>query len=65
MTDLSEPTPPTDRRGLKANRLQRRQQRIRDEIERNRRGEYTVPTWVLVVMLIALVVGFTAFIALV
>jgi len=65
MTDLSEPTPPAGRRGLKASRLERRQQRIREEIERNRRGEYTVPTWVLVVMLIALVVGFTAFIALV
>jgi hypothetical protein len=29
----------------------RRRQKIRAEIERNRRGEYTVPTWVLVVAL--------------
>jgi hypothetical protein len=32
---------------------QRRTARIREEIARNRRGEYTVPTWVLVVALAA------------
>ncbi|GAA2145480.1 hypothetical protein [Glycomyces algeriensis] len=34
---------------------ERRTTRIRDEIARNRRGEYTVPTWVLAVALAAVV----------
>jgi hypothetical protein len=38
----------------------RRRQKIIDEIERNRRGEYVVPTWVLTVALVALVVGIAA-----
>ena len=36
--------------------LERRREKIRAEIERNRRGEYTVPTWVLALAL-ALIVG--------
>lgn len=36
---------------------ERRRQKIRAEIERNRRGEYTVPTWVLALALVAMVVG--------
>jgi hypothetical protein len=44
MTDpSSEPRKP----GL----VQRRKQKIADEIARNRRGEYTVPTWVLALIL--------------
>jgi hypothetical protein len=31
--------------------VQRRKQKIADEIARNRRGEYTVPTWVLALVL--------------
>jgi hypothetical protein len=46
-------------------RWERRQERIREEIARNRRGEYTVPTWVLAVALAAIVLGFVAFVALV
>ncbi|WP_025617639.1 hypothetical protein [Salinispora cortesiana] len=34
---------------------ERRRQKIRAEIERNRRGEYTVPTWVLALALAAMV----------
>jgi len=34
---------------------ERRTSRIREEIARNRRGEYTVPTWVLAVALAAVV----------
>jgi len=34
---------------------ERRTTRIREEIARNRRGEYTVPTWVLAVALAAVV----------
>ncbi|WP_341715914.1 hypothetical protein QQG74_17905 [Micromonospora sp. FIMYZ51] len=36
--------------------LDRRREKVRAEIERNRRGEYTVPTWVLALAL-ALMVG--------
>jgi hypothetical protein len=35
----------------------RRRARIAAELDRNRRGEHTVPTWVLVVILLALVGG--------
>ncbi|MEV0718526.1 hypothetical protein [Asanoa sp. NPDC050611] len=37
--------------------LQKRQQKVRDEIERNRRGDYKVPTWVLAALLVAVLVG--------
>jgi hypothetical protein len=41
-------------------RLDRRREKIADEIERNRRGEYAVPTWVLAALLAAIVVGLAA-----
>jgi hypothetical protein len=37
--------------------VNQRRERIRLEIERNRRGEYTVPTWVLVVALVTVVLA--------
>ncbi|MDO3705795.1 hypothetical protein Q3W71_29410 [Micromonospora sp. C28SCA-DRY-2] len=37
------------------NFIERRREKIRAEIERNRRGEYTVPTWVLAVALVVIV----------
>jgi hypothetical protein len=40
--------------------LDRRREKIADEIERNRRGEYAVPTWVLAALLAAIVVGLAA-----
>ncbi len=40
----------------------RRRRKIREEIERNRRGEYKVPTWVLTVLLVVIVVGWVLFI---
>ena len=48
----------------KARRFERRREKIREEIARNRRGEYTVPTWVLVVILVALVGGWIAVVVL-
>jgi hypothetical protein len=39
-------------------RWERRKDKIRAEIERNRRGDYKVPTWVLAAILVAIVVGF-------
>jgi hypothetical protein len=47
---------PEDRQGY----LQKRRDKVRDEIERNRRGEYRVPTWVLVALLVLMVGGFVA-----
>jgi hypothetical protein len=43
-----------------ANRVERRLERIRAEIARNRRGEYTVPTWVLATILATVVAGWVA-----
>ncbi|NUR74546.1 MAG: hypothetical protein HOU81_27365 [Hamadaea sp.] len=43
-------------------RWERRKAKIRAEIERNRRGEYKVPTWVLAAILAAVVIGFTLFV---
>ena len=38
--------------------------RIREEVERNRRGEAAIPTWVLALILVTLVGGLTLLIAL-
>jgi hypothetical protein len=46
----------------KLNWIDRRREKIRAEIDRNRRGEYTVPTWVLAVALIVIVGGWLALI---
>jgi hypothetical protein len=43
-------------------RVQKRRDRIADEIERNRRGEYSVPTWVLALILLAVIGGWAALI---
>ena len=40
--------------------LGRRRERIVAEIQRNRRGEYRVPTWVLAALLLLLVGGWAA-----
>ncbi len=42
--------------------VNRRRDKIIAEIERNRRGEYTVPTWALAAVLILLVGGWLALI---
>ncbi|MEV0647229.1 hypothetical protein AB0I28_18370 [Phytomonospora sp. NPDC050363] len=46
----------------KLSRLERRRAKIRAEIERNRRGDYKVPTWVLAVALVVFVAGWAALI---
>ncbi|THV26139.1 hypothetical protein [Glycomyces paridis] len=61
--ERAEPERPADRSAPgRASRLgsldpvaayERRTTRIREEIARNRRGEYTVPTWVLALALAA------------
>jgi hypothetical protein len=59
MTDDRPDMTPTD---VRANWLQRRRNKIVEEIQRNRRGEYTVPTWVLAAALVAIIVAFAALI---
>ena len=44
--------------------LVRRQRKIKEEIDRNRRGEYRVPTWVLATILVAILAGWAAIILL-
>ncbi len=41
-----------------------RRERIRAEIERNRRGEHVVPTWVLALILVLFVAGWVLLVAL-
>ncbi|MGH3656755.1 MAG: hypothetical protein ACRDUA_08840 [Micromonosporaceae bacterium] len=38
-------------------RRKSRREKIADEIEANRRGEYAVPTWVLFLALVAMIAG--------
>lgn len=52
---MSEQTPEKDSFDVKAGYLQRRREKIIAEIQANRRGEYTVPTWVLTVLLLAII----------
>jgi hypothetical protein len=44
------------------NRWERRRNKIREEIARNRRGEYKIPTWVLVLCLVIFVGAWAAWI---
>ncbi|MER5333608.1 hypothetical protein [Micromonospora sp. NPDC002717] len=46
---------PPDSGRARQNWVERRREKIRAEIERNRRGEYTVPTWVLALALVLIV----------
>ncbi|MFU8871486.1 hypothetical protein [Micromonospora sp. SL4-19] len=46
----------------KLNWIDRRREKIRAEIERNRRGEFTVPTWVLAAALIVIIGAWLALI---
>ncbi|GAA1793768.1 hypothetical protein GCM10009682_14540 [Luedemannella flava] len=43
---------------LREGYLQKRRNKVREEIERNRRGEYVVPTWVLVAALLLVLAAF-------
>jgi hypothetical protein len=59
MTDeMPEPPKPEPPKGF----VNKRREKIVAEIERNRRGEHKVPTWVLVVCLVALLAGLAAII---
>ncbi|MGH3735926.1 MAG: hypothetical protein ACRDT6_09940 [Micromonosporaceae bacterium] len=49
MSEQPEPPPPPRRKT--------RRDKIREEVEANRQGDYTVPTWVLFLALVAIVGG--------
>ncbi len=51
-------SPPSARQGW----LQNRREKAIAEIQRNRRGEYTVPTWVLTGALVAILAAWAAII---
>jgi hypothetical protein len=52
----SSQTPGVPRKGW----LQGRRDKVLAEIERNRRGEYKVPTWVLTLILVAVILALVA-----
>lgn len=52
------------RRDVPLNRLGRRREKIIAEIERNRLGGHTVPTWVLALVLLLIIAGFAAIVVL-
>ncbi|HEY1485364.1 MAG TPA: hypothetical protein VGF84_04620 [Micromonosporaceae bacterium] len=52
--------PRSDINEARVNRVNRRRDRIVAEVQRNRRGENAIPTWVLAAVLVALVAGFIA-----
>ncbi|MER7892654.1 hypothetical protein AB0C04_24420 [Micromonospora sp. NPDC048909] len=59
----TSPSPePTEGGRQRQNWVERRREKIRAEIERNRRGEYTVPTWVLALALVLIVGAWLALI---
>ncbi|MEU8005651.1 hypothetical protein AB0B66_31210 [Catellatospora sp. NPDC049111] len=55
---------PVERTGdeVRSNWVQRRRDKIYNEISANRRGEYTVPTWVLAALLGLFIAGWIALI---
>jgi hypothetical protein len=63
---MTSPNPkpgPDDETDLRpASRLERRRNKIVEEIQANRRGEFTVPTWVLAAILLLLLAGWAAII---
>lgn len=72
--DHPGPSEPTDHPGRPSGRpdseraklgwAQRRREKIAAEVARNRRGEYTVPTWVLALALALIVGGWAALVVL-
>lgn len=58
------PESPQPRRQIWPAWIYHRRDRIRAEVERNRRGEYVVPTWVLAVLLVLVVGGWVLLVVL-
>jgi hypothetical protein len=62
MTDEQQEGPEFTQAEARHSRVQRRRDRIVAEIQRNRRGEYRVPTWVLAAILVAFVAAWLTWI---
>jgi hypothetical protein len=67
MTDPNPSGPPTGparprNPGLGVNWIDRRRHKIAEEIARNRRGDFRVPTWVLTAALVGIVLAWAALI---
>jgi hypothetical protein len=56
--DLPEPSERIESE-VRLNRLDRRREKIRREIQQNREGNHRIPTWVLAAILVLLVAGWT------
>jgi hypothetical protein len=54
--DFPEP-PETSEHEVRMSRFDRRREKIRREIERDRQGDHRVPTWVLALILVLFVAG--------
>jgi hypothetical protein len=61
MTEEQQPSDYTEQQARQS-WINRRRDRIVAEIQRNRRGEYKVPTWLLVVLLVVIVAAWVALI---
>jgi hypothetical protein len=55
---------PLDMVGWAVQRIRGRREKIAAEIERNRRGEPAIPTWVLAVLSVTIIAGWAALVAL-
>jgi hypothetical protein len=59
---MSDDRPEKTTHDVQANFVQRRRDKTVAEIQANRRGEYTVPTWVLTVLLLVIIGTFATLI---
>jgi hypothetical protein len=59
-----QPDPDDDSGQARRNWVERRRNKIADEIARNRRGEHRVPTWVMALALVVIVGAWIALIVL-
>lgn len=62
MADQSRDRPERPPGQVRQSWLERRREKVVAEIQRNRRGEYTVPTWVLAAALLLFLAGWAALI---
>lgn len=62
MVEQSPERPERDPGRVRQSWLERRREKVVAEIQRNRRGEYTVPTWVLAALLLLFLAGWAALI---
>jgi hypothetical protein len=57
MTSPDQPEPERSAEDVRWSRLNRKRDRIRDEIQRNREGDHKIPTWLLATVLGLILLG--------